>query len=247
MLNNIILSHYDSLLSYSKSLWFDGRPIKDETKKDIFLTAFIHKSYAADFVPPLSHNERLEFLGDSILGACVWSLLYTNYPQWSEAQMTLYKIALVREENLAQVARTIELWTHIFLSNGEEKQWGRDKDAILSDTLEALIGAHYLIYGFDEILRFIKDYIFPEIITLMETNCKSYKSLLQEWAQWHGLPIPSYITIEEKSTENTTLFVSQVYLNDNILIGTWHGKNKKKAQEQAAEQAYKKREEITLS
>lgn len=109
MLNNHILNTFDSLFSFMTALGFDYPSQLEEEKKEILLTAFVHKSYASDFVPALSHNERLEFLGDSILGACIGSLLYTTYPERSESEMTLYKIALVREETLAKVARQINL------------------------------------------------------------------------------------------------------------------------------------------
>lgn len=241
MLNNTILKNFDILYDYTLTLGFPDFNKKDHIQKELFLTAFVHKSYASDFVPTLSHNERLEFLWDSILGACIGSLLYTHYPHRSEAQMTLYKIALVREENLAKVARHIKLWEHIMLSNGEEKQGGKDKDAILADGLESLIGAQYLIHGFETIHTFIKKYIRIELTRLMETDCKSYKSLIQERAQWLWLAIPAYETIEKKDNiEKEIYFHSQIFIGD-ALFWEWTGKNKKKAQENAAEQAYNNR------
>ncbi len=242
MLNNTIIRNFEHLYHYTQSLGFDTFDEHNDHKKDTFLTAFVHKSYASDFVPALSHNERLEFLWDSILGASIGSFLYTNYPHRTEAQMTLYKIALVREENLATVAREIKLWGYIMLSHGEEKQWGKEKDAILADTLEALIGARYLIHGFESVQWFIQRYIEPRLITLMETDCKSYKSLIQERAQWWWLPIPFYETIEQKEQKDI-IFVSTIYIG-NIRYGQWTWKNKKKAQEAAAEIAYHHKEQI---
>jgi ribonuclease-3 len=176
------------------------------------------------------------------LGASIGSFLYTYYPHRSEAQMTLYKIALVREENLAKVAREIMLWNYVMLSKGEEKQGGEKKDAILSDTLEAIIWARYLIHGFEAVQWFIKQYIWKELIQLMETDCKSYKSLIQERAQWWWLPIPFYETIEQKENKELS-FISHIFIGD-VLYGDWQGKNKKKAQEAAAENAYKNRDII---
>ncbi len=242
MLNNTIIKKFESLYQYIQSLGFDKFDESDDNKKNTFLTAFVHKSYASDFVPALSHNERLEFLWDSILGASVWSFLYINYSHRSEAQMTLYKIALVREENLAMVSREIWLGNYIILSNGEEKQWGKEKDAILADTLEAIIGARYLIHGFKSVQWFIQHYIQPKLIKLMETDCKSYKSLIQERAQWSSLPIPFYETIEYKEAKDI-IFLSTLYIWDTY-YWKWQGKNKKKAQESAAENAYKNRDTI---
>lgn len=212
------------------------------------MTAFVHKSYASDFVPALSHNERLEFLGDSILGGSISSLLYQFNPEWSESQMTLYKIALVREETLAQAARDIQLGDFLFISKGEEKQGGKDKDSILSDSLESLIGAFYLIYGFDTARQFIEGTVWKFLPQLMETNCKSYKSLMQERAQGHKLPIPNYTTNEVNNPNNKhhtteSIFESIVMINGET-YGKGYGKNKKKAQEEAAKNAYQNRHQF---
>lgn len=242
MLNNTILKNFNNLYQYAQWLGFSTFDEYDDNKKDTFLTAFVHKSYASDFVPSLSHNERLEFLWDSILGASIGSLLYIHYPHRSEAQMTLYKIALVREENLAKVARKIFLWNNIMLSNGEDKQGGKDKDAILADTLEAMIWTWFLIHGFEAVQWFIYEHIRSELTQLMETDCKSYKSLIQERAQWWWLPIPSYETIEYKK-DKEIIFISKIFIGE-IEYGQGQGKNKKKAQESAAQDAYKNKEII---
>ncbi len=238
MFNNHIISQFDTLLAFVSQLGFTTNSVLDEYQQETLLTAFVHKSYAADFVPTLSHNERLEFLWDSILGACIGSLLYNNHPNWSEAQMTLYKIALVREETLAKVARQITLWDYLFLSKGEEKQGGIDKDSILSDSLEALIGAGYLVYGFDQVYQFITSTVRKELDELMETDCKSYKSLIQERAQGNGLPLPSYNT-NEINKNGEIWFHSELIINDQS-YGSGEGKNKKKSQEESAKDAYKK-------
>jgi ribonuclease III len=103
------------------------------------LLAFVHKSYAADYKDIITHNERLEFVGDGILGAVINKLLFLNHPEMAESDLTLYKIALVREEILAEIAKDIQLNEIVFISKGEEKMQGRQKDSILSDALEALI------------------------------------------------------------------------------------------------------------
>lgn len=245
MLNNIILKQCNSIIDYLTSLGFAVFDDKNFVLQETLLTAFVHKSYASDFVPALSHNERLEFLWDSILWWAIWSLLYKNYPQRSESQMTLYKIALVREENLAKVARDINLWHYLFLSKGEERQWWKEKDAILADSLEALIGARYIIHGFDSVSQFIESYVRPNLVTLMETDCKSYKSLIQERAQGLWLPIPFYDATEQRENWEVS-FVSHIFIGD-VLYWVWVGKNKKKSQEQAAKVAYWQRDLILQS
>ena len=240
MLNNHILHKFDNLFDFLTSLGFKSSHSLNNNQQEVLLTAFVHKSYASDFVPALSHNERLEFLWDSVLGACIGSLLYTNYPQWSEAQMTLYKIALVREETLAKIARQINLWEQLFLSKGEEKQQGREKDSILSDGFEAIIGAWYLIYGYDEVYTFIASTLRKELEDLIQTDCKSYKSLIQERAQWNWLPLPSYHSTQT-TKDGDPWFHSELKIHD-ISYGTGSWKNKKRSQEDAAKDAYLNKE-----
>lgn len=237
MLNSVILAQWDIIAAYLVQLGLLQSSLEGIQKEKI-LTAFVHKSYASDFVPALNHNERLEFLWDGILWASVTSLLFDRHPEWSEAQMTLYKIALVREEMLAQVAREIGLGRHIFISNGEEGQWGREKDVILADTLEAVLWACYQIEWFESSKQWIEQYILIHLDELQATDCKSYKSLLQERAQKQWYPIPEYDTIEQLSQGNEwSLFEASVHITDQI-FGNWTGKNKKKAHEAAAKNAY---------
>ncbi len=199
--------------------------------------AFIHKSYAADFKQEVVHNERLEFLGDAILGSVVAKQLYLDYPNSAESQLTLYKIALVREEHLAKISQQIGLDQQILLWNGEEKMGGRNKDVILADGLEALIGFINLDQGQDVAQAFILTYIYPEITQLEWFSNKSYKTLLQEVAQSQTKITPHYVdTVLQQDTKgNPTLFESVVMMGDREL-GRGTGINKKKAQESAAEQ-----------
>lgn len=241
MLNNHIRNQQDKLFSFLTELWFTKASYTEEDIT-ILLTSFVHKSYASDFLPALDHNERLEFLWDSILGACIASLLYQEYPEWSEATMTLYKISLVREETLALVAREIKLWQQIFLSKWEERQWWANKDSILADSLEALIGACYLVFWRTSVYWFIKETIWNHIEVFILTNNKSYKSLIQERSQQQWFELPHYISTTDKSSEKSS-FVSMIYIN-NILYGSGHGRNKKKSQEEAAKQAYLNRNKI---
>lgn len=239
MFNSTVLDNYHNILSFIEDLIEEGfyKSLKD-TEKDILLTAFIHKSYAADYTPPLVDNERVEFLGDGVLGWAIASMLYQQFPTRSEATLTLYKIALVREEMLAKVARDISLAEKLFVSKGEEKQWGRDKDTILADAYEALIGALYIIYGYDCVYRLIEKTLFRHIHELQQTECKSYKSLVQEWAQKQWYPLPSYESIEKNLPwSKESLFETIISINNKV-VAIGHGKNKKRSQEDAATKAY---------
>ncbi|MEI7478073.1 MAG: ribonuclease III domain-containing protein [bacterium] len=135
---------------------------------DMLTTAFVHKSYAADFAGAYEHNERLEFLGDSVLGMIVAKHLYNTYPDLSEADLTLYKIALVRAETLAQVAADCGLAEVILIGKGEEKQQGRQKTTILCDCMEAVLGYIYLDCGIDTVENVVQKYIIEKLELIIQ-------------------------------------------------------------------------------
>ncbi|MDR0369062.1 MAG: ribonuclease III [Candidatus Peribacteria bacterium] len=231
-----VRQHQDKLFSYLASLGIDTEKIKD---KELCLTTFIHKSYAADFKIITSHNERLEFLGDTILGAVIAKLLFNQYPNMEESEMTLYKIALVREETLAEVCRDIHLDEKIFISKGEEKSKGRKKDAILGDALEALLGYLYNDMGEPEVFRFIKTYLYPKMKTISKNPIKSYKTLAQELTQKQEKFTPEYRDIEREKDEkgNVLVYKSELIVHEQKRAEGL-GTNKKKAQEDAAKNFY---------
>ena len=224
------------LREYVKGLWIDESKIKNT---DLFLVAFMHKSYAADFKVITSHNERLEFLWDSILWACVAKLLFINHPEMAESSMTLYKIALVREETLAEAAKKIHLNDQLFISKWEENNNWREKETILWDAFEALLWYLYIDFWPDEVLRFVEKYIYPFMSTISTHPVKSYKTLVQEIVQKDTKQIPEYREIEEQVDEkgNVLMYRSEIYIN-NEKVAEWRGVNKKKAQESAAKAYY---------
>jgi len=148
-----VLDKKDQLLAYVKGLWIDTDHIKDE---NLLMQAFVHKSFAADLKTIWAHNERLEFLWDWVLWSAICKFLFVDHPEMEESDMTLYKIALVREETLADVARNIKLDNEILISKWEEKMQGRTKDSILSDALEALIWYVYVDLWYTQAEDFIK-------------------------------------------------------------------------------------------
>ena len=224
------------LREYVKWLWIDETKIKNI---DLFLVAFMHKSYAADFKVITSHNERLEFLGDSILWACVAKLLFVNHPEMAESSMTLYKIALVREETLALAAKKIHLNDQLFISKWEENNNWREKETILWDAFEALLGYLYIDFWPDEVLKFVEKYLYPFMATISTHPVKSYKTLVQELVQKDTKQIPEYRELEEETDEkgNVLVYKSELYINDEK-VAEWTWVNKKKAQEAAAQQYY---------
>ena len=224
------------LREYVKWLWINESQIKNV---DLFLVAFMHKSYAADFKVITSHNERLEFLGDSILWACVAKLLFINHPEMAESTMTLYKIALVREETLAEAAKKIWLNQQLFISKWEENNNWREKETILWDAFEALLWYLYIDFWPDEVLKFVEKYLYPFMATISTHPVKSYKTLVQEIVQKDTKQIPEYRESEEEVDEkwNVLMYKSEIYIND-VKVAEWLWVNKKKAQEAAAQQYY---------
>lgn len=220
-------------LDYIQSLW-----IHDVCDTDLMLTAFVHKSYANDYTTPYDHNERLEFVGDGVLGAVTNKLLFHDFLHEAESQLTLYKIALVREETLAHVARDIRLGAQLRIGNGEERSGWRNKDSVLSDSLEALLWYLYLDQGEEAVHRFVESYIYPKLEELKARKGKSYKSLIQERCQQKFHILPEYDTTEDSYDEygTVTVYHSRVMIDhqETKREASWKGKNKKKSQEEAA-------------
>ena len=224
------------ILVYLESLWIPTKKIHNE---ELLLLAFVHKSFAADYKDVFTHNERLEFVGDGILGAIINKLLFVNHQQMAESELTLYKIALVREEILAEIARDIKLNEILFISKWEEKMQGRQKDSILSDALEALIGYLYIDLGIDITEQFITTYIYTKLEQIEKNPVKSYKTMIQEIVQKEHKVVPEYKDIEHVVDEkgNVTEYKSEIYIVGKK-ISEWFGSNKKKAQEEAAKKCY---------
>lgn len=236
MLPKEVLDQKETIKDFLKNLGIPVERIKDET---LLLQTFVHKSFAADYKQMLLHNERLEFLGDGILSAVTNKLLFINYPNYSEADLTLYKIALVREETLAEVAKEIELDKYIFVSKGEEKMQWRKKNAILSDCLESLLGFLYIDLWNEEVESFITKYIFSKIWNISKDPVKSYKTMIQEYVQKEYKELPVYKDTEHEidTKGNPITYLSEIYVWTQK-VAEWLGSNKKKAQEEAAKKYY---------
>lgn len=210
------------------------------SQPDLLKTALTHKSYAADFIADHPHNERLEFLGDSVLWLAINDLLYRELND-SEDILTLYKISLVRQDTLALVARQIGLDQHIIIGNGEERKWGRNNDAILSDCMEALLWWIYLDLGRESAYDFIHTHIYTLKDNLQVWPIKSYKSLIQEHVQSQHKTLPEYTDRELSRNDhrNEVIYETTIIINGEVAwVGT--GSSKRKAQEEAAKEAYER-------
>jgi ribonuclease III len=203
-----------------------------------FLTrALTHRSYVNEHADVPEDNERLEFLGDAVLDFVVGAWLYKRYPEMAEGQLTRMRSALVRTEQLAAFARELNLGPAMRLGRGELYGGGRDRDALLCDTFEALIGALYL-HGE---IKVVRDFVFPllekasdEII--LQPDVYDAKSRLQEWTQGRKLGIPHYDTRSAEGPDHAKTFIVDVYIGGS-LIGTGAGPNKQVAAQNAAADA----------
>ncbi len=238
MIPSFVYQKKAEIVKYIKWLWLATEKIKDY---DMLLQSFIHKSFAADFKNIADHNERLEFLWDWILWAIINKILFLNHPEMDESDLTLYKIALVKEETLAETARDIELDKRVFISKWEEKSQWRWKDVIIADCFEALIWYMFIDLWLVETEKFITKYLYSKIDEIALQPVKSYKTMIQELVQKDHKIIPEYIDTENKKDDkgNTLEYKSEI----NVLWkkqSQWFGPNKKKAQEAAAKQFYEK-------
>jgi len=208
--------------------------------KDISLLeqALVHSSYINENpgLAPTS-NERLEFLGDAVLGMVVAEKLYQDYPYYNEGEMTKLRSNLVRRETLARMARAINLGDHLYLGKGEEAGNGRNKTANLAATLEAVIAAIYLDEGPSAVREFILRILDTELIKAVNQGTGvDYKSELQELTQSREQKTPSYQVIETAGPEHNKTFKVEVRLGETLL-GTGTGKSKKAAEAEAARSA----------
>ena len=187
-----------------------------------------------------TNNERLEFLGDSILGAVCATLLFQNYSEKSEGDLAKIKAVVVSEDILSGIARILHIDEMLLLGKGEEHSGGRTKKAILADALEALIGALYLDSGYKAVFEFVSRCIRPEINRVIGANYyKDYKSLLQEYCQRFYRCYPEYRMVKRSGPEHDRIFCMEVRINEND-FGTGSGRNKKSAEQEAARMAWEK-------
>lgn len=198
--------------------------------------ALTHRSYAYE-QGGLPTNERLEFLGDSVLGVVVTEHLFTSYPELSEGQLAKLRAAVVNSRALADVARELDLGSVIYLGRGEESTGGRDKSSILADTMEAVIGAVFSEHGIDA-ARILVHNLFDPLMADVATRGAGldWKTSLQEAASLSGLGVPAYEVVES-GPDHAKSFQATVII-DQHRYGPGAGRNKKEAEQNAAAMAF---------
>ncbi len=205
-----------------------GRPLSDA----LFVQALTHRSYAYEN-GGLPTNERLEFLGDSVLGLVITDTLFRAHPDLPEGQLAKLRAAVVNARALADVGRELELGQHVWLGKGEEATGGRDKSSILADTVEALIGAVYLDQGLSAAALVVHAWFDPLVAQAAQLGAGlDWKTSLQELTAVLGLGVPDY-QVTESGPDHAKTFHARVVLTS----GTWGdgaGSSKKEAEQEAA-------------
>jgi len=200
--------------------------------------AFSHRSYSNETASNIDNNEKLEFLGHSVLGIVVSDYLFRIMPERAEGDLARIKSFVVSEESLAGIAKSIKVDNYILIGKGEEYSGGRMKKAILADCMEAVIGAYYLDSGFKNVQNFILKYLIPEINKVLENkHRKDYKTLLQEYVQKQYKSYPRYNLVKKTGPDHDRTFWIEVKVK-NEAYGPGKGKNKKEAEQKAAGIAY---------
>ena len=213
--------------------------------ESLLLRALTHRSYAYEN-GGLPNNERLEFLGDSVLGLVVTDTLYASHPDLAEGQLAKLRAAVVNMRALADVARTLGLGDHLLLGRGEESTGGRDKTSILADTMEAVIGTVYLSAGMPAASTLVHHLLDP----LMEASASlgaglDWKTSLQELTAADSLGVPEYRVTEEGPDHEKTFHAVAVV--GDVVVGEGTGRSKKEAEQKAAELAWRRISERSQS
>jgi ribonuclease III len=218
-------------------------PISD---RQLLTQALTHRSYANEHPEVAGHNERLEFLGDAVLGFLVGEMLYRLYPTMNEAELTRLRSLLVDETQLSKIGAQMNLGAKMRLGIGAAKDNGRANPSLLNDTFEAIIGAYYLDAGITAVSNYVQPLfkVLAEglIAELAHSPQKSFidsKNRLQQWALAHHQETPKYQIIAESGLDNHKEFTAQVSVKD-VVYGIGKGRRKKEAEKQAAIAAWEK-------
>lgn len=216
-------------LSYAIGYCFKNIALRDQ--------AMTHRSVLKNTDKRIASNERLEYLGDAVLGMIVSDALYKKYASWEEGQLTKAKSCMVSRHTLAQQAIKMDLGKYLYLSPGEEKSGGRHRRSILSDTFEALLGAIYLDGGLNAARDFVQRFLIADCeVIIREGLKKNYKSWLLEYVQSLGKQVPRYRVIHTSGPEHKKMFTIIVSVEDEEM-GTGKGSTKKRAEQEAAYEA----------
>jgi len=200
----------------------------------LFEEAFTHRSYLNEAKLKIASNERLEFLGDSIISFVISNYLYTKYPDFDEGNLTNLRSLMVNTKSLSGIARELDMGRLLKLSRGEEESKGRENTTLLENSFEAYVGALFLDQGLSSVVKFLDNALFPKIQELVNKKAfKDPKSLLQEKAQARKQGSPLYKVLEETGPAHAKTFKVGVFV-DGKKLGEGTGRSKQIAEESAA-------------
>lgn len=204
--------------------------------KELLHEALSHSSYANEVKRGRNSNERLEFLGDSVLSIVVSKHLFTHFKHLPEGELTKIRASLVCEKALFEFSKKIDLGKHILLGKGEENSGGRTRPSIVSDAFEAVIAAVFLDGGMEEAEKYVLSFIPKNLEANSSKSLHDYKTMLQEIIQKNPEERVEYVLADQTGPDHDRKFVVQVRLNSNV-IGTGEGHSKKQAEQAAAHEA----------
>lgn len=204
--------------------------------KSLLTEALSHSSFANENKKGRNSNERLEFLGDSVLSIVVSQYLFEHFTHLPEGELTKIRASLVCEKSLYTFAKLIDLGKFLLLGKGEENTGGRERPSILADAFEALIAAIYLDSDLEASKNFILKFIPKDIDKNKTPGFNDYKTILQEVIQQNPEEKVEYVIVEQSGPDHNKAFKVQVCLNSNV-IGTGNGRSKKEAEQKAAKEA----------
>lgn len=203
---------------------------------NLLKNALTHSSYANEVRGGFTSNERLEFLGDSVLSLIVSDYLYKQFKNLPEGELTKLRASLVCEKSLCSFSRELELGKFLNLGKGEDHNGGRERDSILADAFEAVLAAIYLDGGMPAASRHVMNFVLRELKNTDDEVFKDYKTALQEIIQRNPEESVNYILTDENGPDHDKSFTVEVRLNSNV-IGRGTGKSKKQAEQMAAKEA----------
>lgn len=205
--------------------------------KKLFDEAFTHRSYLNEAKVKIASNERLEFLGDSIISFAISNYLHTKYPDFDEGDLTNLRSLMVNTKSLSEIARELQMGLLLKLSKGEEESKGRENATLLENSFEAYVGALFLDQGLSSVVKFLGDTMFPKIQELVSKKAfKDPKSLFQEKIQAKKQGSPLYKVLEETGPAHAKIFKVGVFV-DGKKLGEGTGRSKQIAEESAAKVA----------
>ncbi|MGD1994244.1 MAG: ribonuclease III [Anaerolineae bacterium] len=224
-------SYFEILDAFQDRL---GYHFQDET---LLLRALTHSSYVNEHPEAAPDNQRLEFLGDAVLGLAVADWIFRRYLEFKEGEMTRLRAALVQESTIARFAVQLDVGQALRLGRGEAEGGGRERVANLGDAFEALVGALYLDGGLAAVRRVLYKLVEPAAVAILDAEAdKDAKSQLQEWSQGELGVTPRYRIVEERGPDHAKTFVAEALLDDRV-VGHGEGPSKQAAERAAARHA----------